>query len=971
MKIADDFLYLCTLLCVGLILAHPTQAATTSQSTIKNTMTPIEQSPSDNNAYQAIQLNNGLQVLLVSDPQAEKAAASLAVNIGSYQDPENREGLAHFLEHMLFLGTQKYPEAGAYQAYINQHGGANNAYTSHDTTNYYFDIQTEAFDGALDRFSQFFSAPLFSEEFTQREKNAVNSEYLAKINDDQRRSHQAFKTLLNPQHPQSRFSVGSLDTLKDRPETPLKTQLLNLYKNHYVAGNMALVLISNSDLEELEKQAKRYFSDIANTTSARTTTTSSTTANNTLWPPLTKQNTPQLQFLRPVADINKLSFSFPIPSQRLAYKSQPSRYLAYLLGHEGKGSLYAFLKQQGWINNLSAGNGSTYGNEQLFSVQFQLTSLGLSKIDAVASAFFYALNTVKNTPINPTYLKENQVLSQLGFDYHDYVHPIKLASILSSQLLRLPTKDILTSFKISDIASDKEIQALMAHLTVDNMLVQVISQQELPTHWAQDPIEWTDEPWYHSHYSNHFLSQNTLERLRTPTKQPEITTPEANPFLPENLSLINAFDEQPHIIFQHAGLQYWHRADNRFHKPTSNNYLAIRFDHAADTAEHYLLNLLLTRMFNDSLSTQTYLPYLAGLGYSLYPHINGFTISTNGYSDKQFDYLGWLLKQLLSFTPLEDRFELAKHQLQKDLNNQQNAAPHQLAMAALADATIENTISNQDLISALPDITFDQLTAFQHTALNSFNLVGFSNGNVTADQSKIFADKLLTTTRSRLNNHTGTESQAKTFDASQRLSYAFSSTNKDQAIVYAIQGRYPFEQTTTLHNKALLALTNQLITTAFYNQLRTQQQFGYIVSSQLFELADVPTLAFTVQSPDKNTTDIINAIEGFLTNQTSELLQLTDADFNNAKQVLLHKLRREPKSLQETTRRDWLEIAKQETDFLRRERLIALLEKLQKTEFLQFIEEIFGNGKATRLIIHNSPLEVNALTLKQDWQAIH
>ncbi|NJN53086.1 MAG: peptidase M16, partial [Gammaproteobacteria bacterium] len=70
----------------------------------------VRKSPNDDRSYEYLVLDNGLKVLLVSDPSADKSAAALAVFRGSFDDPPGRGGLAHFLEHMLFLGTEKYPE---------------------------------------------------------------------------------------------------------------------------------------------------------------------------------------------------------------------------------------------------------------------------------------------------------------------------------------------------------------------------------------------------------------------------------------------------------------------------------------------------------------------------------------------------------------------------------------------------------------------------------------------------------------------------------------------------------------------------------------------------------------------------------------------------------------------------------------------------------------------------------------------
>ena len=97
-------------------------------------------SPNDKRQYRHVQLSNKLDVLLISDPQADKSAASLDVYVGSYQNPKDREGLAHFLEHMLFLGTEQYPEPGEYQTFIAEHGGNHNAGTGLEHTNYFFDI---------------------------------------------------------------------------------------------------------------------------------------------------------------------------------------------------------------------------------------------------------------------------------------------------------------------------------------------------------------------------------------------------------------------------------------------------------------------------------------------------------------------------------------------------------------------------------------------------------------------------------------------------------------------------------------------------------------------------------------------------------------------------------------------------------------------------------------------------------------
>ncbi|MEE4280590.1 MAG: insulinase family protein, partial [Pseudomonadales bacterium] len=111
----------------------------------------LRKSPNDSREYRYLQLPNKLRVVLVSDPTTEKAAAAMAVFRGSNHEPEAHPGLAHFLEHMLFIQTEAYPEPSAFQDFVSANGGSTNAYTALDHTNYFFDVKASAFPEALDR----------------------------------------------------------------------------------------------------------------------------------------------------------------------------------------------------------------------------------------------------------------------------------------------------------------------------------------------------------------------------------------------------------------------------------------------------------------------------------------------------------------------------------------------------------------------------------------------------------------------------------------------------------------------------------------------------------------------------------------------------------------------------------------------------------------------------------------------------
>ena len=189
----------------------------------------------DHSSYKVLTLSNQLRVVLISDPNATQAAAAIDVNAGSLNDPVGVNGLAHFCEHMLFLGTKKYPDKSEYSSFLSANGGYDNAYTSEVNTNYYFGVNLDALEGALDRFAQFFIAPLFIENSTFAEMNAVNSEYDKDLNDPGWKFFQLLKNVSNPQHPFSRFSIGSIGTLN---VSDIRERLIKYYNTSYSANQV-------------------------------------------------------------------------------------------------------------------------------------------------------------------------------------------------------------------------------------------------------------------------------------------------------------------------------------------------------------------------------------------------------------------------------------------------------------------------------------------------------------------------------------------------------------------------------------------------------------------------------------------------------------------------------------------------------------------------------------------------------------
>ena len=141
--------------------------------------TLLEQSPTDKNEYDLFKLDNGVTCLLVNDlNQAQNktcmAYCAVVLNVGSFNDLPNRPGIAHFTEHMIFMGSGKYPNENAFSEHLSQNGGDSNAFTENELTNYHFSIKFEGLQKALDMQANLLADPLFKKDSMCREIQAVD-----------------------------------------------------------------------------------------------------------------------------------------------------------------------------------------------------------------------------------------------------------------------------------------------------------------------------------------------------------------------------------------------------------------------------------------------------------------------------------------------------------------------------------------------------------------------------------------------------------------------------------------------------------------------------------------------------------------------------------------------------------------------------------------------------------------------------
>ncbi|WP_417579110.1 insulinase family protein [Nitrincola sp.] len=883
----------------------------------------VIQSPYDNRSLETLILPNQLKVLLISDPAAEKAAASLDVAVGSAANPVDIPGLAHFLEHMLFLGTEKYPEADSYQSYINANGGSHNAFTAYENTNYFFDVRPEALAGALDRFSRFFIDPLFTPDYVQRERHAVESEFQAKRRDDNRRIHEVTKQVMNPEHSWSNFAVGDLHSLSDGDNTQIRDALINFYQQYYSANLMSLVISGPQTLDELRELVEMRFSDIANFQAEPYVDQV---------PLFTEDQLPLQLEVQTLRQHRTLSLTFPVDPIRDHWRSKPLYFIGSLLGYEGEGSLFSLLKSQQLATGLSAYTAIDLPGQASFQVNIELTDDGLNQIDRITSLFFGYVNLLQKQGLNANLYQEESELAVLQFQFRDQPQPIHEVMMLAQMQQRYPVENLLNANYLLESFEPELINSYLQQLNPDNLLLTLQHPQVTP--------ELTEKR-YNAGYRFAAIEPQRLNLWQEATPEAELQLRELNPFIPDSLALTERDDpatDLPVMLRDEPGFSLWYQQDQQFQRPRADVYFAFMTHLALASAENAVMLELYTRILNDQMNEMLYDASLAGLNVSLYPHLRGFSMQISGYNDKQPLLLDSLLQEMQHPEITPARFERVRQQFEERLINQRQEGPYQLAMQQLF-TTLMSRWSTEDRLEALESVTPEQLEQFLAELFTEAEVRLLAHGNITADMALSMGQQIQTQLLPNTRPVTGIQVPVVKIPTDTPLTDTLKLAHNDATLV-----RYLQAADRSLEKRAAVALLNEILSTPFYSRLRTDMQLGYIVFANYLPMGDVPGLALIVQSPVADPLKLESHFDDFLSDMHTQLQALSDEQLEDFRIGLRSRLLQPDTKLSERSQRYWREldrdgaftthqqIAEQVSD-ISRDDLIAVLAELQTRQY--------------------------------------
>lgn len=875
--------------------------------------------PLDQSEYRRFVLDNGLKVLLVSDPTFNKSAAAVHVGVGTLGNPKDRMGLAHFLEHMLFMGTEKYPGVDDYLNYINENGGRRNAYTTEDHTAYFFEINHTAFDGAIDRLSQFFVSPLFTEEYTEREMRAVHSEHQKNLENDSRRKWQVQRTLYRENHPAHTFATGSLETLRETT----REELLDFHRQQYSANRMSLVLLGTTSLDSVEQLARAYFSPIVDKGLPRI-------AYDPLY--LEEKKTFRLIALEPIKELRSLEMESPLPLPlREYYESKPLALLSSLIGHEGRGSLLALLKERGLATSLSAGSYPITDDYGAFSINVDLTALGLEKYREVVRFCLSYIGLLKREEYPSYYFRELRTKARLDEIYSNRGEGTGYARSLATQVANYPLGIAERLSYIYDREDPEVYRRVLSFLRPDNMMVTVMAKGVATT---------DTEPHYGTKYS--YTEDDAFYReLLDVQPHADLHLPAPNPFIARHAGIPNRpqrDDVTPEKILSEPGLVLYHTEDFEFLRPKITLHYKLRFPSEEMSLRRTVLLDTYSACVNESLNELAYPARIAGLSYSFASGYEGVYFTVSGFDESAPRLFDSVLDHMQNLQLTAERFEAIKDRIVRDLRN----FPKQDAwrITRLYNDEVLNQISYKpaERLSVAEVLTLEDIREFAAELYGKVFIEALAHGNISAKRS-------VELTR-RVQQQLGL--QAVEYGATLKQTYL------DQPEPEALVRVEKLEVNNSCfwreydagdndpHGRATALILRGFLRGPFFTEMRSNQQLGYIVWAGPSTQRDNFHLYFIIQSASHAADDLEDRADAFIATYPQQFRALPPESFAALNTSAVEEVKKKAKSIAENAGKFKTLAFDFAGDFERDEKTLAALEGITQEEVAVFLEETLG-----------------------------
>jgi secreted Zn-dependent insulinase-like peptidase len=630
--------------------------------------------------------------------------------------------------------------------------------------------------------------------------------------------------------------------------------------------------------------------------------------------------------VQPLATQQQLDVSFPIPDYRKQYRVNPESYLGNLVGHEGQGSLLSRLKAEGLAEGLSAGDGLSWQGGALFSVVISLTEKGAADPDRVLQLLFAYMDMLRAQGPQDWLYGEQSRLSELAFRFREQASPIGYVSALASGMQYYAPEDILRGPYLMDSYDAAVLAELLQQLRPDNALVtfsgKTVAGEQL-------------SKYYQVPYSQQALDLKRVAAKAGDAGAAALHLPAPNEFIAKNVALVDLPEPMPavpHVVLETGRQKIWFMSDDEFRVPKGALYLNFRSPEVGQTALQTARAELYVALLTDQVNEFAYPAHLAGMNFDFYKHTQGISLRVSGFSDKQTLLLQHLLHGIVEPAFSQDRFDNIRSDMIRRLQNSVAKRPSSQVIDDLNEALLYGAWGEPALIKALQDTDLADLDNYIRRFWQGATAEALIYGNYNASQTDTLSGMLAGVVGSEPAPALP-ERKVLKLAAGESVLYPVDVSHGDSVVAWYLQGANDGWQ-----DRAATALTAQIMSSGFFQELRTEQQLGYVVGAFYYPQVDVPGLVMLVQSPVADAKSVEVEMQDFMLRVEPQL----DAEqFERHKASLISDILRPDKNLNERAEYYWQAIARKEWSFDDRQRLADAVEAFTLSTWKAYFQEVF------------------------------
>ena len=690
----------------------------------------IIKSQNDKLNYSAYILKNNLKIIFITDKTSKKSSIVFRVSRGSLSDFDTHNGIAHFLEHMLFMGSKKYPLPDDYREFINSNGGNTNAWTDTTSTVYYHSINKNKFLESFDMISRFFYEPLINKKYVDKEINIVNSEFEKNKQNDTWRENHLFKHICFKDSFYNTFSTGNLDTLK---KNDVYDKLLEFWKNEYSSNLMNVVVYHNENVEE---SILKILEQIENKN-----LTTKPFENSRL--PFDKKNLGKFLKYKSIKKEKKLKFNFFIKStQSKNFKNPPSSVISFLIGHESEGSIHSLLIEEDLIYTLSCGNSNTEDYFANFMIVLSLTEKGRKNIPRITEIIFSYIKMLKTQQIPEYIFDEIKKERNLAFKFQNKVNGLVRAQSIVGNMAYYPLENVNNIGYLMEEYTPELYNEVLNQLIYDNLIL-LLSCNDFEKLNEVEPI-------YGSEYSLDNFNDDLIKKMKEPNldenSYKKLHFPPHNYFLPEKFDIKTEEknEEHPKKIFEDTKKingDLYHKLDHKFKLPK----VLLTYNFITKTNQGSITEYILREMWKKILIVYLkqflYLAEMGKIEISLTNSYKGLLLNVSGYCDKLNIFMTKFADKINEFIYeidenfLKKQFLIMKKKKMLEVNKLLLNPPYNIVLMSRTFTLATNSFDFESLVRNLEKINFDDYKKFHNNFLNSFSYDSLHMGNITKTDS--------------------------------------------------------------------------------------------------------------------------------------------------------------------------------------------------------------------------------------------